>query len=244
MTPANRSRIVDGLSGRRPGDVAQTARIDTAIVRTSRFLAALTLATTGAVLACSPAPAQDVSASASQASSDGVAPLRMGMLPAGTYSTTRFEPTLILTLGEGWTQLFADDADEVALENKPEGVALNITRVTRVVDPRNGSRVEAPEDLIAWLASHPALSASEPEPVTVAGIEGRTLTIGPSTGDVPLFSYPSGDMRLPPTEQARIYVVPLDGPDLTVFQAGPGGADAVDELVRPILASITVIPED
>lgn len=213
-------------------------------MRTSRFLAALVLATTGAVLACSPAPTTGVSAGASQAASDAVTPLRMGTLPAGTYATTRFEPTLILTLGEGWTQLFADDADEVALEHKAEGVALNITRVTRVVDPGNGSRVEAPEDLIAWLASHPALSASEPEPVTVAGIEGRTLTIGPSTGDVPLFSYPSGDMRLPPNEQARIYVVPLDGPDLTVFQAGPGAPDAVSELVAPILASLQVTSED
>lgn len=51
----------------------------------------------------------------------------------------------------------------------------------------------------------------------VAAIDSRMLTIGPPAAEVALFAYDEGNMRLPPNEQARIYVVPLEGPDLTVF---------------------------
>lgn len=103
----------------------------------------LALVTAGAI-ACSPAPSASIS------------PLRIGPLPAGTYTTTRFEPTLVVTLGEGWTQLFADDADEVALDHPADRVALNFTRVTRVVDPDSGRPVDAPDGSRPTRHSRPA----------------------------------------------------------------------------------------
>jgi hypothetical protein len=91
-----------------------------------------------------------------------------GVLPAGSYATSRFQPALRFTLGEGWEFLgeASDLFEFVRTENRD--LRLSIARVQRVYrsEPLLSikdalSAVErAPAILSDWLASLPTSSAS------------------------------------------------------------------------------------
>ena len=83
--------------------------------------------------ASSSASPSAAAAASESAKAGGPPALRMGELPAGQYTTNAFEPNLVLTLPEGWSQFFPDEDDEIALGGP--GVELNITRPPEVVDP-------------------------------------------------------------------------------------------------------------
>jgi hypothetical protein len=153
------------------------------------------------------------------ASSAEAAPLQTGALAPGRYAATAFDPQLTFTVGDGWTALIADDPDELALEGQGATI-LNVTRPSKVVDPKSGAGVAAPDDLIAWLAAHPSLAAALPKPVVVSGVRGRSIEVAP-TRDASIFSYPTGDMHFPAGVRIRFFVVPLAGPDLVIVAGGP-----------------------
>ncbi|HYU65120.1 MAG TPA: hypothetical protein VEK09_00070, partial [Jatrophihabitantaceae bacterium] len=173
--------------------------------------------------------------------SSAPAPLRMGDLAPGQYTTNSFEPNLVFTLPDGWHQFFADDADEIALGGP--GAELNITRPAEVIDPESGAPVEAPDSLLEWFTEHSRLDASEPVEVQLDCIDSHYVDLAASTADVDLFHYPSGDMRLPAGVSTRVYIVPLDGPDLVALILPPAGADDFDAVLReaePIVLSLAI----
>jgi len=136
--------------------------------------------------------------------------------------------------------LFPDDEDEVALEHD-SGVIFFMTRVTQVVDPATSSSVAAPDDLIAWLGKHPDLGAKPPRSVNVAGLSGRTLVIHTGSREIETFAYVTGNIRMPPDFTAQLYVLPMEGPDLTVIVGSPTkGWDKAVPLAAPVLASLQV----
>lgn len=165
--------------------------------------------------------------------------LQVGGLDAGDYTTTAFQPRLTFTLGEGWEAFFPDDSDEIALGYG--GGELAITRVSQVVDPATNKRVEAPEDLMAWLAQHPAFDAGEPQPIEVAGLSGAMLDVL-ATVDQDMFAYPTGNMRVTAGNRVRYYVLPLDGADLTIVMQAPSDEafDAFILAVQPVLDSLQI----
>jgi len=144
--------------------------------------------------------------------------LREGRLPAGQYTTTAFQPTLRFTLGDGWTARFPDDLDEIAFD-RPNQDFVAITRVSTVVDPRTGAAGPVPDDLMTWLTANPSFEWSgAPVPVEVAGLAG-TMIQGQVKSGLPAtdtFAYSTGNMRVVGPDRMRYYVLPLDGPDLTI----------------------------
>jgi hypothetical protein len=184
----------------------------------------------------SAAPSPTTAASPPPAGSQWLA---LGPLDAGRYTTTTFRPTVTLTVGDGWTELFPDDDDEVALDHA-SGAGFMMTRVTQVVDPDTRAAVAAPDDLVAWFSHHPVLKAGAVQPVMVSGIASRMVTVS-SDATVEIFAYPTGNMRIPAGTSGRYFIVPLDGPDLTVIIAGETKTfDRALALAEPIVASLKI----
>jgi hypothetical protein len=172
----------------------------------------------------------------------GPFPIRAGTLPAGSYTTTVFQPRLTFTLDAGWNGMFPDDSDEIALESS-SGVLLAITRVTKVVDPADRvTAVPVPDDLIAWFMTHPELTAEAPRPVSISGLSGQSVDVIVTGGSEPdIFAYESGNMYIPSGVKVRYHVLPLDGPDLTIIVGAPPDEFAATiERVQPLLDSLVV----
>jgi hypothetical protein len=199
---------------------------------------------TSGVVASAPAPAATHAPTASPAAS-GPHKLTAGSLPAGEYTTMEFQPTLHFTLGEGWGNNFPDDSDEIALNRGIDTSLIAMTRVSKVVDPTTHKAVPAPDDMIGWLAAHPGFTWDGPKaPVEIAGLSGWTLQGKPKgeTRDVDMFAYETGNMRAEPGNQLQFFVLPLDGPDLTIaVMAVDDQFDAVSDAVRTMLETLEIV---
>jgi hypothetical protein len=174
-------------------------------------------------------------------SDPGWLPIVGGTLPPGRYSTTAFEPRLSFTLGPGWNGLFPDDSDEMAIEFGTDG-GLYITRVAKVVDPTTGATTSVTDDLIGWLAAHPALDPiAGPAATSVAGHAARSLEAR-AVAAAEVFVYPTGNMRFDDGWTLRYRVVPLDGPDLTIVLFGNSDAafTRMAALADPVVASLEI----
>jgi hypothetical protein len=168
-----------------------------------------------------------------------------GSLPAGDYTTTVFQPTLHFTLGEGWGNNFPDDFDEIALNRGLDTSMIAMTRVSEVIDPTTHKAVPFPDDMIGWLAAHPGFTWDGPKaPVEIAGVSGWTLqgkTKG-ETRDVDMFAYETGHMRAVPGNRMQFFVLPLEGPDLTiVVMAVNDQFDAVSKAARAMLDTLQIV---
>ena len=192
--------------------------------------------------AVAPTPTPSSSAPSSPAPSAlGRLPIVGGALSPGTYATTAFEPPLTFTLGPGWNGLFPDDSDEMALEFGADG-GLYITRVANVVDPTTRSTTPVSDDLIGWLAAHPALDPiAGPAATTVAGHAARSLEAR-AVAAAEVFAYPTGNMRFDDGWTLLYRVVPLDGPDLTIVVFGMSDAafTRMAALAEPVVASLAI----
>jgi hypothetical protein len=153
-------------------------------------------------------------------SQTGPLPLRAGALPAGTYTTTLFEPTVTFTIEDGWASMFPDDEDEVALEGP--GSIFTIGRVAQVVAPSSGSAVAAPDDLVEWFTTHPGLTAEPPQAVTISGEAGRRVDVTVTSGsELGIFAYPTGNLRIPEGFTYRCHILELEGPDMAIIIGAP-----------------------
>lgn len=211
-----------------------------------RFGAAFAEAFMAASLAAcgtgSASPTPSVTAAPSQAASGPIA-FQAGFPPAGTYTTTAFQPRLTLTIDDGWRVLFPDDEDELALETAAgEGILFIGSRVSQVVDPVTYKAVKAPKDLVAWLRAHPSLTASTPTKATVASRPATTLDVSAKgNSEVEIFAFATGNFHIPPDVRIRCVVIPMDGPDLVITTGGPREQfDAAMARTAPILASMRI----
>ncbi|HYN69937.1 MAG TPA: hypothetical protein VEX41_06990 [Candidatus Eisenbacteria bacterium] len=171
--------------------------------------------------------------------------LTAGSLPPGDYTTTEFQPTLHFTLGEGWGNNFPDDSDEIALNRGADISLVAFSRVSRVVDPTTHQALPVPEDLLGWLAAHPSFEwTGASVPVEIAGLSGGTLKGQLENGlkQTDMFAWDTGNMRVVPGNQVQFYVLPLDGPDLTIVVMAEDAAFAsVSEATRTMLDSLEVV---
>ena len=106
-------------------------------------------------------------------------------LSPGTYRSEEFQPSFSFRVGKGWssTPWGASDVLEIT---RGQTAGLSFVNVQEVYKPtRTGEPnvVDAPEDLVGWLQQHPYLRTSEPEPVTVGGVEGVQFDV--VLGDLP-----------------------------------------------------------
>ena len=172
----------------------------------------------------------------------GPLPIRAGLATPGSYNTTAFRPPLTLTItSDGWLFRFEDDDDEMAV-GRGDGVEILGGRVSKVVDPGTHTSVDAPDDLVDWFESHPEFDAEPPKAVTVAGLTGQSIDLRPKgRADIEIFSYPTGDQRIPAGTRARAWVLPYEGPDLVFTGLAPEGSfeQALPD-VEAIIGSIEI----
>jgi len=181
--------------------------------------------------------------SASTETPGGAVALAAGFPDAGTYRTTAFQPQLTVQIDDAWQVLFQDDEDEVALESDSgDGMMFMAWRISRVVGP-NGSVIDAPVDLVAWLRGHPSLSAAAPAATTVGSLPATSIDVtNDGTQDRDLFAFPpTGSFHIPPGFRLRLMVVPMDGPDLVIASGGPVDRfGAAMSRTKPMLDSLQI----
>ena len=186
-------------------------------------------------------------------------------LPAGEPGTLlRYEP---IDVFDGWSnvvdspgefvlQTLGTISGEIVLWRDP--VAVRPERVERPVPDEAVGR--SAHELATWLAEHPELDASDPQPVSVGGLEGFEveIAIAPTSTNSPALC-PSGevcvDLFAPPHlgfawrlvtrgDRARmILLATADGAGTVLIALDPYdhlGTDpeAFDALVEPLLDSI------
>ncbi len=114
----------------------------------------------------------------------------LGPLEAGTYTTQVFEPMLTYAVPGGWANI-EDLPGQVVL--LPPGathagvdpgtsdylgiytsIAAPLKDCSSQPDPGVGPGVAG---YLTWIASHPALDASDPQPVTVSGLTGSLVDV-------------------------------------------------------------------
>ena len=173
-------------------------------------------------------------------------PFRVGFPDAGTYTTNRFAPPLTVTIDDGWQVMFPDDPDEVSLEgDSGDRNLFVVSRVSQVVSPETRMAVDAPDDLVAWLQSHPSLVAGTPTDTTVDSLPAKAIELtNESSADVDLIAFPTGNFRVPSGVRLRVTVVPMEGADLMFSTGGPiDGFDAAIARTNPMLASLQIDDE-
>ena len=111
----------------------------------------------------------------------------LGPLPAGTYTSTAFQPPITYTVPQGWinkrdlpTAFILIRAGDKWDRNGGNYIAIYSDAVASAWDcsgdpePGVGRTVEA---LTAWLTANPNLSTTQPEPSSVGGLDGVQLDI-------------------------------------------------------------------
>ena len=112
-------------------------------------------------------------------------------LQPGQYRTEEFEPSFSFRIGKGWENDPPEAFDVLLLGQETGG--LGAANVQRVYEPSKSGRpivVNTPKDLVGWLEHHPYLRTSDPEPVSVGGVEGQQLDVAVAK-DLPKY-YHSG----------------------------------------------------
>lgn len=111
-------------------------------------------------------------------------------LPAGSYVLPDFEPRTQFSLGEGWHRPHFDRSFLVDLSPVGDDDSLiSIFTVLNLVDPartypslaavrRPEAAISPPDDLVAWLKSHPNLAVTSSSSfVTASGLKGHRLEV-------------------------------------------------------------------
>ena len=107
-------------------------------------------------------------------------------LPAGRYHTTEFEPSLSFRInGDDWrfegpsgTLGDPEHPDYLFFQKVPEAEIsfFDIRKLKGVYKPRGpAGKIEPPpaaDELVGWFQQHPYLETSEPEPISVGGVNG------------------------------------------------------------------------
>jgi hypothetical protein len=99
-------------------------------------------------------------------------------LQPGEYRTEEFEPSFSFRVGKGWENDAPEAFDVLLLGQKTGGMgAVNVQRVYEPTKSGSPIVVNTPKDLVGWLEHHPYLKTSDPEPVSVGGVEGQQLDV-------------------------------------------------------------------
>jgi hypothetical protein len=99
-------------------------------------------------------------------------------LRPGEYSSGEYKPTFSFEVGKGWSTYELLPPDGFAISTQGETMVVGFTMfIEEVYKPGTMKVVEAPDDLVGWFEHHPYLKTSEPESVTVGGVEGKQIDV-------------------------------------------------------------------
>ena len=100
-------------------------------------------------------------------------------LHPGEYRSEEFEPSLSFRIGKGWSTYTREAPDTLRISLGERGIVgfANIHEVYKPTRTGAPNVVEAPEDIVGWFRRHPYLDTTEPEPITVGGVEGVQIDV-------------------------------------------------------------------
>ncbi len=134
----------------------------------------------------SDAPNTEAQGTTSATAKNNTLPKQGGPMPAGQYTTEKFEPAFSFAVGKGWGITLPEMPDALGIgPGLKEGITFTKTR--RVFDPSKPSEMEtvpAPEttdEWVSWFQKHPNLDTSKPKPVTVGGASGMRIDVKASS---------------------------------------------------------------
>jgi len=154
-------------------------------------------------------------------------PSALSELPAGTHTTTAFQPTTTYTVPSGWTSTtdgpdyfdllgLLDQNNGIHLFHNPQALSQDAT-CPNTAQPGVGTSSAL---LVAWMRSLPGLNVSQPAMVTVAGLPGtqidvsihsnwtRSCSFANGLPTVPLFFRPqNGGWWVAGDEKLRLFIV-------------------------------------
>lgn len=147
----------------------------------NRYLAsAVLLAGLIAVTACAP-PDGSTSQTSGPAPSESAAAYELGAeLEPGTYTSQVFDTPVTFTVPAGW-KVFEEVSGWIGLARMAnDGPPLLVVRDRDAAAKTCAEEAEpgvgrTPEQLTTWLSAHEGLATSEPEQVSVGGLDGMTV---------------------------------------------------------------------
>jgi hypothetical protein len=171
-----------------------------------------------------------------------------GVLAAGRYRITTFQPNLELTVPTGWlarrnyvdgfsVTLLAGSSGEI------DSARLQVGYTTPCGDPKDSKVLgPTPRDVIDWLEARPDLHVSATRPVNLGGYTGLSadVTFGKQTCTDPegpppdlLVLFPVGQdvFHIQPDETIRFITVDVRGQSVTFL------VDAIGEDLEPFAAA-------
>ncbi|MEO8570612.1 MAG: hypothetical protein ABI553_02835 [Chloroflexota bacterium] len=162
-------------------------------------------------------------------------------LEPGTYSSSPFAPTFRFTIGNGWRN-HQHTTNGGEIRRDPDSGLAWARDLTGHSAPAIGKSAEA---LFAFLRSQPHVTASEPVPVVIGGVTGRSidLTVGKG-GQVLVISgpetHPTG-WYFEAGYKVRMMALEVGG-TLVLFMADASPVKSFDAqmaIVQPVLDTIT-----
>ena len=200
--------------------------------------------TTTTTTAPSPGPPRTATPAACPNPDDGTC---FGPLAAGRYQTTTFRPSITYTVPDGWV----NGEDEpgnfllVRARDPQEGIyGGNFVGIYRDVYPAAEYCIESPEPgigtsvqaLATWLTGHRGLETTEPQPVTVGGLDGLMVDVTLAKGWKTTCPFSKGKPVVPliigGAGSSHLYHVSLPGMSVRLYLLAAGDGNVVIEVAQ------------
>ncbi len=185
------------------------------------------------------------------------------VVPAGTHTTTAFQPTTTYTVGDGWVNpidapdyfnlaVALDVNNGIHLFHNPQALSQDNTCPAAA---QAGVGTTA-ADLVKWIRSLPGLNVSQPVMVTVGGLPATQMDVSIHTSwtqtcsfanglpTVPLFYRPSQSLGwwVAGAEKLRLYLLDVPGQGTVVVDLDSFTGDGFGDLLTtaaPVVKSLT-----
>jgi hypothetical protein len=184
-------------------------------------------------------------------------------LPAGTYASQVFKPTVTYTVPGGWAlgadsppyfQLFPATSDVVGIHLfRDAKAASQDPSCPDTAAPGVGSSAR---ELVAWIQGRPGLNVSQPVPSTVGGLSGQQIVVSIKDGwtascplangvpTVPLLTDGKGSYRwiVAGTERMRMDVLDVPEGGTVIVDVDAFDGTLMDQLLKdaePIVRSMS-----
>jgi hypothetical protein len=159
---------------------------------------------------------------------------------ATQLTSTKFDPKVALS-APGWA-VTEDVATAFEIQSQTDALALIwFEKVAEVQNPTTLKTEAAPADLARWLRSHPSLTVTAEQPVTLDGFSGTQLDVT-ATASHPfdLFVQSQGNVGLDAHDVARFFVMETNVGQFVILIGTdvPSKIDSVYARAEPVLQSV------
>lgn len=168
-----------------------------------------------------------------------------------TYRSSPFQPAFSFEAPPSPYPFTLDFSNKCTLSmHSGERGGIVFIRIGSVVDPDSGEFVDAPKNLVEWLADHPNLAISERSEGRIGALEGDSLEVvvkgkaespvADCPGCVPLFPMPDNEYFMIPSDvRQRWTVVDMEGMSIAaIVQAARSDFASVARDADQLLSSV------